>query len=560
MHKSILLGLWAIISFILYKIIASIVVTRRHAAIARQLNCQPAPNMKLSPFDFAGLQHILNIMKADKQGRIPQYLQDRFGATGAKHGRVVSTVSSNLMGSNAHFTIEPKNIQAVLATQFKDFGLGKKRNANFSTLLGHGIVRDLSVAGTVSFRPLADLGQFSTDGKEWEHARALLRPQFARDQVSNLDLEEEHIQNMMRVIPLGKDGWTDVTDLKPLFFRLTIDSATEFLFGESVDSQLTVLPDYISSRPPMVVNEQDFAISFDKAQSTIAVAARLGDAYWLVFDKTFREHCRICHTFIDHYVQIALSKEKASNEKTLSGKQKYVFLDALAESTRNPIELRSHMLSILLAGRDTTASLLSYVFMLFTEHPQVYAKLRNIVLEEFGTYRNHKNITFSNLKGCNYLQWILNETLRLFPVVPVDGRRALKDTTIPSGGGPDGTAPVYVRKGEQVDYCVYVMQRRKDLWGADADDFRPERWDGRKSGWEFLPFNGGPRICIGQQFALTEAGYVIVRLVQRFEKIESVGNTWESPSKGGYGYVRHALSLTGCPRDGVKVRMKEAET
>jgi cytochrome P450 len=84
---------------------------------------------------------------------------------------------------------------------------------------------------------------------------------------------------------------------------------------------------------------------------------------------------------------------------------------------------------------------------------------------------------------------------------------------------------VYVKKGMQVDYSVYVMQRRKDLWGEDADEFRPDRWDGRKSGWEYLPFNGGPRICIGQQFALTEAGYVIVRLAQRFERIEGVGNS-----------------------------------
>lgn len=363
----------------------------------------------------------------------------------------------------------------------------------------------------------------------------------------------------MRVIPVNKDGWTDVTNLQPMFFRLTIDSATEFLFGESVDSQLSCLPDYVSSRPPMAVNEQEFAISFDRAQNTLAQGARLGEGYWLAYDKAFKEHCDRCHTFIDHYVQLALSKEKGAASTTSHGKQRYVFLDALAQSTRDPVELRSHMISILLAGRDTTASLLSYVFMVFTQHPDVYDKLRAIVLEEFGTYNQPKNLTFSNLKSCNYLQWILNETLRLYPVVPVDGRRALRDTTIPSGGGPDGRSPVYVRKGQQVDYSVYVMHRRKDLWGPDAEEFRPGRWDGRKSGWEYLPFNGGPRICIGQQFALTEAGYVIVRLAQRFEVIEGVGNSWEGKEKGGAGFVRHALSLTKCPSDGVHVRMKEAK-
>ncbi|USP73415.1 translation initiation factor if-2 [Curvularia clavata] len=440
------------------------------------------------------------------------------------------------MGVEGIFTIEPKNIQAILATQFKDFGLGKVRNRNFSPLLGHGI--------------------FSTDGEQWANARSLLRPQFARDQVSDLELEEQHVQHMIQVIPKNSDGWTDVVDVEPLFFRLTIDSATEFLFGESVDSQLSVLPNYKSNRAPVAVNEQEFAFAFDKAQGVIATAARFGDASWLIYNKESKRYITSCHAFIDHYVQLALSKQKNTTEKTSSGKEKYVFLDALVESTRDPIELRSHLISILLAGRDTTASLLSYVFMSFAQHPDVYRKLRSVVIETFGTYSHPKNLTFEALKSCNYLQWVLNEALRLYPVVPVDGRRALRDTTLPTGGGPDGTAPIYVKKDTAVDYSVYVMHRRKDFWGADAEEFRPERWDGRKSGWEYLPFNGGPRICIGQQFALTEAGYTIVRLTQKFEKIESAGNTWDE--KSGTGYIRHNLSLTTCPADGVKLRMKEA--
>lgn len=320
-----------------------------------------------------------------------------------------------------------------------------------------------------------------------------------REQVSDLDLEEDHVMNLIRVLPVNEDGWTSVMDIQPLFFRLTIDSATEFLFGESVESQLANVSGHITSRTHMSVNERDFANSFDQSQATLALAIRMGGLSRLAFDKSFRQHRDICWQFIDHYVHKALSQEKISKEKTSHGKPKYVFLDALAESTRNPIELRQHIISILLAGRDTTASLLSYVFMLFTEHPEVYQKLRAIVLENFGTYKNPHDITFASLKSCSYLQWILNETLRLYPVVPIDSRLALKDTTIPSGGGPNGTSPIYVRKGTQIEYSVYVMHRRKDLWGQDADKFRPDRWDGRRPGWEYLPFNGGPRICIGQQ-------------------------------------------------------------
>lgn len=61
-----------------------------------------------------------------------------------------------------------------------------------------------------------------------------------------------------------------------------------------------------------------------------------------------------------------------------------------------------------------------------------------------------------------------------------------------------------------------------------------------------------------RQFALTEAGYVMVRLAQRFEEIVGVDNSWESVESGGQGYVRIKANLTGCPADGVKVRMKKA--
>lgn len=78
-------------------------------------------------------------------------------------------------------------------------------------------------------------------------------------------------------------------------------------------------------------------------------------------------------------------------------------------------------------------------------------------------------------------------------------------------------------------WSVYTMHRRKDYYGEDAEEFRPERWiddpltgkKGLRPGWEYLPFNGGARICLGQQFALTEASYTTVRMCQAFKAIES---------------------------------------
>ena len=65
------------------------------------------------------------------------------------------------------------------------------------------------------------------------------------------------------------------------------------------------------------------------------------------------------------------------------------------------------------------------------------------------------------------------------------------------------------------------MHRRPEYFGSDAEEFKPERWEHIRPTWEYLPFNGGPRVCIGQQYALTEIGYTTVRLMQRFAKVES---------------------------------------
>jgi cytochrome P450 len=92
------------------------------------------------------------------------------------------------------------------------------------------------------------------------------------------------------------------------------------------------------------------------------------------------------------------------------------------------------------------------------------------------------------------------------------------------------------------------MHHRRDIYGDDADEFRPERWETLRPGWEYLPFNGGPRICLGQQYALTEAAYVSVRLLQEFSKVES-----RDPEEWA-----ESLTLTLCSYNGTKVSLTKA--
>lgn len=272
--------------------------------------------------------------------------------------------------------------------------------------------------------------------------------------MGDLDLEETHVSALIRALEHEKatDGWTNLVDLLPLFFHLTLDTATEFLFGESTNSQ-TLLMGAIS---PEGDDALTFAKAFDRSQLLIARTVPLGSFYWLGHTPEFKRLVGHVNRFASRFVQIAL--DYRANPEACDAKygDKYIFLHALAKETQDPDELRAEVLNVLLAGRDTTASLLSWFFYTIAakENSQYYQRLRAVILEEFGTRSSTKSITFEKLKTCQYLQWCINETLRLYPVVPMNVRTAMTDTSLPVGGGPDGTSPIYVKKGQDVYFSV----------------------------------------------------------------------------------------------------------
>jgi cytochrome P450 len=305
-----------------------------------------------------------------------------------------------------------------------------------------------------------------------------------------LDLEEKHVQNLLQTLAAQADGWTLTTDIQPLISRFTMDSASEFLFGESTNIQLSALSEEAALK---TAEDRAFVEAFEACQDRMARALLLNEFYSLVLTKKHESDCRLCHRYIDRFVHQALSRDRKPDVSESGNKQKYVFLDSLVNETRDPVEIRNQLLSILIAGRDTTASLLSFLFLMLVQHPGVFDKLRSIIIQDFGTFESPKNLTFADLKACSYLQWCINETLRLYPSVPLNGRRCTRDTSLPSGGGEDGQSPVFIPAGTEIGYLVYVMHRQPDFWGPDADTFRPERWQNHKYGFEYLPFNGGPR-------------------------------------------------------------------
>jgi cytochrome P450 len=239
----------------------------------------------------------------------------------------------------------------------------------------------------------------------------------------------------------------------------------------------------------------------------------------------FYDSIKTINDFVSTFIDRALALSPKELEEKSNHNEGYTFLHAIAGYTRDRDMLRDQLVSVLLAGRDTTACTLTWVIYHLSIDPAITAKLRQEILSTVGSERQP---TYDDLKNMKYLQHILNETLRLYPVVPYNVRISLKDTTLPTGGGPDGQQPIGILAGTPIGYSTLVMQRRADLYPPSSasfpppSTFAPDRWDSwTPKSWTYVPFNGGPRICIGQQFALTEMGYTLVRLFQRFERVEN---------------------------------------
>ncbi|KAH8691466.1 putative cytochrome P450 alkane hydroxylase [Talaromyces proteolyticus] len=476
----------AIVLYVAYFALTSIQAKYKHHRQAQAWECQDPRRVQAPYFGVAGL---VRSIKAYREKRLLTYIgsiHDEYGNTFRQSSPIHAITS----------TIEPENVKTILATKFNDFGLGT-RHRQFYPLLGDGI--------------------FTLDGPGWSHARALLRPQFAREQVADIALLNDHVTSLIDLIPKDRSGF----DIQRLFFLLTIDSATHFLFGESVGALESGTSKGSILNTSAVGGAAGFAEEFNKSQDYLAIRSIAQNLYWVINPKEFQEANRKVHEVVDYYVNLAL-QARASPSKELSG-DRYIFLNALAAETQDPKILRDSMLNILLAGRDTTASLLSSTFYYLARHPATWNKLRQEIVKVFGDSRQPlAEITQAKLRDITYLRHVLNEVLRLLPPVPMNFRVANKDTSLPVGGGRDGTAPVYVKKGDIVAYSVYNMHRRTDFWGEDSHLFRPERWEeNAKHGWDYLPFNGGPRICLGQQYALTEASYTIVRLMQHFDTLKN---------------------------------------
>ncbi|CAG7925900.1 unnamed protein product [Penicillium olsonii] len=416
-----------------------------------------------------------------------------------------------LFGNQGFLTADPKNVEAILATNFEDWELGSRRPGLFP-MLGEGI--------------------FTQDGRPWKHSRELLRRQFVRIHRQDSHVFDDHVNDLITKLKSA----SGVVDLQPHFLRFTLATTTALIFGEPVIS--------------VPGEETDaFEKSFDYASYISALRLRLADFEWIWKPAKFKEACAVIKDFAMHFVELALKEMEQSGEEAAS--KKYAFIIELYKEMQNPALVRDQLVHVLIAGRDTTACLMSWTFFLLVRHPEVLAKLRTEIQDVTGGSSDMSRAVISKMK---YLRCVINEVQRLYPQLPFNVRVAAKTTILPSGGGPDGNSPVLIPKHTGIGYSVYHMHRQKSIYGDDRNSFRPERWlspELESVGWGFMPFHGGPRICLGKDFALTEASYAIIRIIQTFPELKLPPDLPIVPT----GEEKQAMTIVVMSADGCKVSL-----
>ena len=212
-------------------------------------------------------------------------------------------------------------VRSTWLTRNTDYCLGPRRGALFP-FIGEGI--------------------FTQDGKPWKHSPELLRRPFHKNHYQDLKGFTEHTNNL--VASLSSSG-TAVVDLQPLFFRFTLATTTALIFGQPVES---------------FGNDErnTFAGSFDRGSMISALRMRLVDFYWAYRPSRYIVACRNVKEYVDGFVKQALLERHKSTAETAS--DRYVFIQDLYDELKDPVLIRDQLINVLLAGRDTTACLLSW--------------------------------------------------------------------------------------------------------------------------------------------------------------------------------------------------------
>ncbi|QLD91100.1 cytochrome P450 [Natronomonas salina] len=423
-------------------------------------------------------------------GNTHQYARDPFtfmSAVGRAYGDVAAF---DLAGQRTYMLTNPADVERVLVGRADAFRKPVFGDDAIEDLLGNGLLL--------------------SEGADWRRQRDLAGEAFRPQRIAGL--AERMVELAERHVADWEPG--DVVDVREELASLTVTVIADAMFGATLDDATTA--EIQTALEPLGARFEPDARRFLLPS-------------WLPTDenRAFRDALDTLESILDDIVAERRRRDLAGDD-LLS-----VLLRAQEHGEQTDRQLRDELVTMLLAGHDTTALALTYTFFLLDRNPddrrRLYAELDHVCGDD---------PTFEDVPRLEFADAVLDESLRLYPPVYTMFRESTEGVRL---GGYDVPADALCMLPQWVVH-------RSDRWYDDPEAFDPDRWlDDRtedRHRFAFFPFGGGPRICIGKQFSLLESKLILATVASRFE-LERVDD----------GPLELRPSLTMHPRDPVRMRL-----
>ncbi|MGZ0052169.1 cytochrome P450 [Brevibacillus gelatini] len=367
---------------------------------------------------------------------------------------------------HVYLLTNPDQIKEVLVTKQDHFKKGK----------------GLQVA-----RAVVGDGILTSEGQKHMRQRRLMQPAFHRERIASYG--QVMVRQAVELMEEWKAG--EVRDIHDDMMRVTLAIITETMFGKSIKEGADKIGHAIDVGLKYVAN---------KASSFIDIPLS-------VPTKSNRQFVESNET-LDKTI-FSLIEERRNSQDGRQDDLLGMLLAARDEDDGQGMtdeQVRDEVMTIFVAGHETTANTMSWIFYLLATHPQVEAKLH----EELATVLAGRLPTVEDLPKLPYTNLIISETLRLYPAAWTINREVVKEVTI---------GEYTYQPGDTLMMSQFVMHRLERYY-EQPDEFVPERFAGdllkRIPTYAYFPFGGGPRICIGNNFALMEAALLLATIAQRY--------------------------------------------
>jgi len=394
--------------------------------------------------------------------RSPDGWLDFLAACQRQYGNVVFF---RFLGVPACLINDPAGIERVLVTDHQNFTKSMDYRA-LSRVLGQGLL--------------------TSEGEFWKRQRRLVQPAFFRDRILSYGvLMTSYTARLMETWQSG-----EVRDVHHDMMRVTLEIAARSLFNVAIEGDTGTIGKALA----VVMNEMPKLAGFAFLPDWVPVPG-LG-----AFRRALAD--------LDKIVYGIIRARRDTGEHP--GDLLDMLLDARDENGAgmSDLQLRDEVMTLLLAGHETTANTLAWTLYLLAQNPAEQARLE----AEVRTVLDGHMAEAASLHRLPYTQMVLMEAQRLYPPAWAIGRKALRDFEV-SG--------YRLRAGTNVIVSQWVLHRDPHLY-PHPERFDPERWREEASGrrslpkFAYLPFGAGPRVCVGASLALTESALVLATLMQRF--------------------------------------------